>query len=320
MNALEALDALNSIVSTEAEAYDPEKAKQFYHRLSYSSLNNLHECARRWQLDRFNRVRETTLHTAFGHAVGEAVASIAAGQELEDAVFQAFVTWEVDLLEEIPKSKKSFATAIEAINSFHFLWVNSLGEEWEVLLVDGKPAAELGLRIIIGEYNYRGFVDLVLRNKFTGEIAVLECKTTGNKEALEAQFGNSNQSLGYAVILDKVVPDVSSYTVLHLVYSTSAMQWNVFPVHKSMLKRANWLRDLIYEVRMLEMYQEDDTFPTNGSACTNWGRICPWYGMCDMPTAELVTVMPQLEDDPDERYHYTFTIDELLQQQLENVS
>ena len=90
--------------------------------------------------------------------------------------------------------------------------------------VDGKPAAELGLRVTVGEFVYRGFVDLVLKNKFTGEIAVLECKTTSSRVALEAQYGMSNQSLGYAVVLDKIVPDVSSYIVLHLVYSTNTQQ------------------------------------------------------------------------------------------------
>ena len=314
------LDLLNRIDSGGAELYSQEKAARYYHRLSYSSLSDFHECPRKWQLSRFARKRETTIHTAFGHAVGEAVASIVGGMSVEDATLQAFLGWEVDLLEEHSKSKKSFATAVEAIKNFHTLWDSGLGEEWEVLMVDGKPAAELGLRVIVGDFIYRGFVDLVLRNRFTGEIAVLECKTTGSKVALEAQYGMSNQSLGYAVILDKIVPDVSSYIVLHLVYSTSTMQWNVFPVHKSLLKRANWLRDLVYEVRTIMMYQEDDTFPTNGASCTNWGRICHWYGMCDQPTAELIPVLPPLEDDPDSRYQYTFTLEELLEQQMENVS
>lgn len=314
------LDLLNSIDSGGAELYSQEKAAGYYHRLSYSSLSDFNECPRKWQLSRFARKRDTTIHTAFGHAVGEAVASIANGSSLDDAVFAAYLGWEVDLLEEHSKSKKSFATAVEAIQNFYRLWVDSLAVEWEVLYVDGKPAAELGLRVTVGEFVYRGFVDLVLKNRFTGEIAVLECKTTGSKVALEAQYGMSNQSLGYAVILDKIVPDVSSYIVLHLVYSTSTQQWNVFPVHKSLLKRANWLRDLVYEVRRIIMYQEDDTFPTNGAACTNWGRICHWYGMCDQPTAELIPVLPPMEADDDSRYQYTFSLEELLEQQMENAS
>ena len=149
----------------------------YYHRLSYSSISDFHECPRKWQLSRFARKRDTTIHTAFGHAVGEAVASIVGGMSVEDATLQAFLGWEVGLLEEHSKSKKSFATAVEAIKNFYTLWSAGLGEEWEVLLVDGKPAAELGLRVIVGDFIYRGFVDLVLKNRFTGEIAVLECKT-----------------------------------------------------------------------------------------------------------------------------------------------
>ena len=315
-----ALELLNGLDASGVKLFDPEKAFQYYHRLSHSNITDFKACPRKWQLTRFRRSKDTTVHTAFGHAVGDAVANIAAGMELDDAVFKAFATWEVDLLDEIPKSKKSFAMAVDAIRSFYLLWNESLGHEWEVLYIDGNPAAELGLRVTVGDYVYRGFVDLVLKNRYTGEVAILECKTTGYKTATEAMYGNSNQSLGYAVILDKIVPDLSSYTVLHLVYVTPTRQWNVFPVHKSALKRANWIRDLVYIVRTIEMYKEDDNFPLNGSACTDWGRLCEFYGCCDQPTAELISVLPPLEVEDETKYHYTFTIDELVEQQLENVS
>ena len=313
-----ALDLLNSLDTSGSTLWSAVQAEKYYHRLSYSSLNEFHACPRKWQLTRFNKLHETTIHTAFGHSVGEAVANIAAGMELEEAVFHAFITWEVDLLEEHQKSKKSFAMAVDAIRSFYLLWTGTLSLEWEVLLIDGKPAAELGLRVNVGEYVYRGFVDLVLKNKYTAEIAILECKTTGFKTATEAQYGNSNQSLGYAVFLDKIVPDVSSYTVLHLVYVTPTREWHVFPVHKSALKRANWIRDLIYDVRRIEMYKEDDAFPMNGSACTSFGRICPFYGFCEQDTGQIIAVLPKLESEDESKYQYTFTIDELIEQQMEN--
>ena len=315
-----ALELLNSLDTSGVKLFDPSKAFEFYHRLSHSNITDFKSCPRRWQLTRFRKDRESTVHTAFGHAVGEAVANIAAGMELEDAIFRAFSTWEVELLDEIQKSKKSFAMAVDAIRSFYLLWNESLGQEWEVLYIDGNPAAELGLRIKVGEYTYRGFVDLVLKNRFTDEVAILECKTTGYKTATEAMFGNSNQSLGYAVVLDKIIPDLSSYTVLHLVYVTPTRQWNVFPVHKSAMKRANWIRDLVYIVRTIEMYKEDDNFPLNGSACTEWGRLCEFYGCCDQPTEQIISIMPKLEPEDDSKYHYTFTLEELIEQQLENVS
>jgi hypothetical protein len=65
----------------------------------------------------------------------------------------AFAGWEVDFFEEQTKSKKSFAMAVDAIKSFAMLWELSLSDQWEVLLVDGKPAAELGLRVLVGGYS-----------------------------------------------------------------------------------------------------------------------------------------------------------------------
>ena len=311
------IEVLNSLGTNGMQPFSKEEAVKFYSRLSYSSLGLFHTCPRKWQLSRFYKREPGDMHTAFGHAVGEAIASIAAGEALNAVIFRMFLSFEADLLEP-HKSKKSFALAVEAAASFKMLWDEQLSMEWEVLFIDGKPAAELGLRVQIGSYTYRGFVDLVLRNKYTGEIAILENKTTGAKSAVEAMYGNSNQSLGYAVILDKIVPDLSSYLVLHTVYTSFNGQWNVFPVHKSMVERANWLRDLIYTVRTLEMYQEDDNFPLEGSGCVSYGKQCGFYGVCNAPTEELVPVIPVYTEEDDSKYHYSFTIEELLEQQMEN--
>lgn len=313
------IEILNSLDSSGMEPFTAEAAVRFYYKLSYSSLELFHVCPRKWQLSRFYKRSPGDMHTAFGHAVGEAIAAIAAGEALEPVIFHMFLTFEADLL-EVHKSKKSFALAVEAVSSFKLLWDEQLSMEWEVLYVEGKPAAELGLRVSIGNYIYRGFVDLVLKNKYTGEIAILENKTTGARSAVEAMYGNSNQSLGYAVILDKIVPDLSSYLVLHTVFTSFNSTWNVFPVAKSMVKRANWLRDLIYTVRTLEMYQEDGNFPLQGSGCVSYGKQCGFYGVCDAPTEELVPVIPHIEEEDDSKYHFSFTIDELLQQQLENAA
>ena len=313
------IEILNSLDSSGMRPFSAEEADKFYSKLSYSSLELFHTCPRKWQLSRFYKRQPGDMHTAFGHAVGEAIASIASGAALDAVIFNMYLTFEADLM-ELHKSKKSFALAVEAAASFKVLWDEQLSVEWEVFYVDGKPAAELGLRVEIGSYTYRGFVDLVLRNKFTGEIAILENKTTGARSAVEAMYGNSNQSLGYAVILDRIIPDLSSYLVLHTVFTSFNSQWNVFPVHKNMVKRANWLRDLIYTVRTIEMYKEDDNFPLHGSGCVSYGKQCGFYGTCDAPTAELVPVIPDYIEEDDSKYHYSFTIEELLEQQMENAA
>jgi hypothetical protein len=85
-------DAINALDTKPVKLWDAEEAKLFYRRLSFSSLNDFHTCPRMWQLSRFKMQRETTIHTAFGHCVGEAVANIAGGMELDDAIF-ACLRW-----------------------------------------------------------------------------------------------------------------------------------------------------------------------------------------------------------------------------------
>lgn len=310
------MELLEGIKTNELEEFTPEAAIKFYRRTSYSSLELFHICPRKWQLSRFVPRDKGDMHTAFGHAVGEGIARVAIGDSLSDIVFDTFLKFEAGITDKL--KHKSFATALEAIRTFEILWREQLSLEWEVFYVNGKPAAELGLLIHIGPYQYRGFVDLVLRNKHTGELAILENKTTGAKTAIEAMYGNSNQSLGYAIVLDKIAPDTSSYYVLHTVYQAGENKWNVFPVVKDAVKRANWLRDMVYTVRTLEMYQEDENFPLNGAGCVAYGKQCYWYGTCDNPTSVLIPQLPVFEEEPADKYAYVFTIEELLNQQVEN--
>lgn len=317
MDNISALDALNNIELNPVIPFDSEKAKDYYKRISHTSLDLFRTCPRKWQLLRFSQREPNNIHFIFGHAVGDGIAAIASGVPLDVVIFTEFLKFSVGPLYEDPKNKKSWAMAVEALRSFKMLWDEQLSLEWEVCSIDGKPVAELGLSVTIDAYTYRGFVDLVLRNKYTGEVAVLENKTTGARSCVEAMYGNSNQSLGYAVILDKIVPDVSSYLVLHTVFTTMNLKWNLFPVRKTLVNRANWLRDLLFTVRQIEMYSEDDQFPMFGSGCVAYGKQCHFYGICDQPTAEIVGTMPVLEDEPQGKYHYRFTIQELIDQQLE---
>ena len=82
-----ALELLNSLDTSGVELFDPSKAFEFYHRLSHSNITDFKSCPRRWQLTRFRKDRESTVHTAFGHAVGEAVAKKAIAKGIDTVVF-----------------------------------------------------------------------------------------------------------------------------------------------------------------------------------------------------------------------------------------
>lgn len=320
--ALELLMAgINDIqVDTEGvEKYTPEDAAKRYHSLSYSSLNLLHDCPRKFQLYRLipRASRESSIHLTYGSVVGIGMQMLFAGASMEEVILEMFMKWDLDLDFSDNKARKSFWFAIDAVQRFQIARECTDLVNWEPVVLDGKPAAELGFRIVVGEYYYRGFIDLVIRNKHTGEIAVLECKTTGANYLNPASYGNSSQGLSYSLPLDQLFPDLSSYTVYYLVYMTATNSWEILPFEKHLHQRSKFIRDLICDVRTIEMYKEVG-FPERGSACVSFNRTCTFYGSCGMETSELVPYMEAYADDAD-KYQFTFNLEDIIERQEEHV-
>lgn len=309
------LDALEGSVP-----YSDEEAAKRYYNLSYSATNLLHECPRKFQLYRLipHAVREQSIHFTYGHAVGEGMQMLFGGASMDDIILAMFLGWDMELDYVDLKAQKSFWHAVKAIENFAItLQVTDLAN-WEPVYWEGKIAAELGFRMQLGEYYYRGFIDLVIRNKHTGEIAVLECKTTGANYLNAATYGNSSQALSYSLPLDQIFPDLSSYKVIYLVYMTQKQDWEVLPFEKHAHQRAKFIRDLIYEVRTIEMYKEADSWPERGSGCISFNRVCTFYGTCGQSTASLAPILPPVHDETT-KYQFTFDLLEIIERQLENV-
>ena len=221
--------------------------------LSHSSRTLLHTCPRKYQLYRqsaetipTDEVTETEsgVTFAYGSAVGVGVASTLELKSENQIYLDTFLEWDVDLLDETPRQKKSFWLAMFAVEKFITMRDQGLLKDFELVYYKGKPAVELSFQIMLPDgFKYRGFVDAVLRHTITGEVLILECKTSSGV-AQSAQYKNSGQAVGYSVILDKIFPDLSSYTVLYLVYETKAMVYKELPYEKSLLQRALWLQEL----------------------------------------------------------------------------
>ena len=165
--------------------------------LSHSSIETLHSCPRKFEIYRMNYApkEKGTIDTAFGHAVGVGVQELLISKsanetltttntsllsEYQNAVWKMFLSWEVDIDEVKPKSKKSFHAACLAVEKYQQQLLPLLTSEWELAYFEGKPAVELGFIIKLpNDYYYRGYVDAVLVNKQEKRFRVLELKTTG---------------------------------------------------------------------------------------------------------------------------------------------
>jgi hypothetical protein len=297
-------------------------------QLSYSSNLTAHKCPRKYQLYKLGTVPdqvedfEASVTFAFGHVVGLGIQCIFEGKSLQRTIFECFMMWEPHLLASNTKQVKSFWLAIAAVQKFHFLHTqNGYLKDWELVYHEGKPAVELGFAIDLGDrFTYRGFVDVVLRNRVTGEIMVLELKTT-SAQLNAATYKNSSQAIGYSIVLDHLFPSLSTYKVLYLVYKTKLMEYEQLEFHKNYLQRALWIQELLLEKQKLMMYEAAGVYPMHGESCYDFYRECDYLNLCTLSTANLSSPLTfggakKILRDNKDKYQVKVTIQELIQAQL----
>lgn len=342
MSNLNVISKLDDFLSSPANSstveespivfWNPEKLDPRLGRLSYSSSLLLHGCPRKYQLQKmqaeFSKQQEEdwkqTLTFAYGHAIGEALQDILIGIKSRDQViFDRMVAWPCDLFDENEKQKKSFAHVLQAIAKFYAMLDDGFFEEYEVAIYNGKPAAELSFRIHFPDGStYRGYVDLVVRNKLTGEYVIVEIKSNSGRKIAHAQYKNSAQAIGYSVVLDRIHPGLASYTVEYLVYMTYLERWENFSFPKTMVQRALWVRDRLWEVQLLnDLVRDEGTYgvwPMHGEHCFSYMKECDYMGSCHMPTEQLIAPLREkhlveLGDNTGNPYEFEIDLVDLLE-------
>lgn len=327
----------------EAKRISANTADKAYRKLtahanvtSYSLLENLHSCPRYFELEKLQANAETPLDTgevnldfAFGHAVGAGIQTFGATLNLVAAKFAAFLAWRAPHdAEKFDKrgsaTGKSLAHAIYAVDRFAEFWQYRLSD-WEVLrLPNGNAATELAFAVDFqnGFYHF-GHVDTVLRNKESGQLAVWEGKTTSWENVNEATYANSNQALGYSVIVDAIAAELGAdgteYEVLYIVYNAKSREFSLLPFLKTRTQRAEWLQDTLLDHANLSTYQRIGFYPKRGSSCINkYGRECKWFGNCQMGNDSLFPGLevPTLTDvDSVESLDFKFNLSDLIKSQ-----
>lgn len=301
---------------------------------SHSSCETLYSCPRRYELDKLlANPEDTTATFDFGKAVGAGVQKWLETGDLDAAVWEVFQFWSLDLDDESEiKKKKTFWFAVAAVDSFRMMQLGPL-KDWELMSFRGKPAVELSFRIDLGDgFFYRGYLDAALRHKTKKSLAVLECKTSGFNEPNEASYKNSNQGVGYSLILDSIaelagIEEGPTYNVFYPVYSTPSMGWEWMQFAKSYTQRADFIQSLLMDKQVIQMYLDSGKFPKHGSSCFNFFRVCKHYDICDMSNMFLCRTDAGNENalrevskkDAETGYDFEFTLDELIAAQLRRV-
>lgn len=339
MSSLEQLDSLDDILNSPSEDAEPEsplvdwpadKIDPRLARSSYSSSLLFNGCPRKYQLQKLQTAPskssqedwKRSLTFQFGHSVGEGIQETlvlgASTQAQKDKItLNLFTQWQCDLYDENVKQKKSFFHALNALHKFWALQDEGLYQDYEVAYFEGKPAAELSFRIWLPNgTSYRGYVDMVLVHKYSGEYVILELKTNSGRFINPAQYKNSDQAIGYSVVLNKIAPGITNYTVEYLVYMTYLQTWEPFSFPKTFVQRALWIKDRLWDAQVLELLVKQEgnygMWPMRGNHCVNYNSPCEFLGICHMETESLVKPLREIDLEEDVEYQFEFTLEELL--------
>lgn len=298
-------------------------------QLSYSSRLTLHSCPRKYQLYKLNSVQEdddgssgSNVTFAFGHVVGAGIQSVLEGKTENQIYMDCFMQWDAGLLEDNPKQNKSFWLAVAAVQRFISMRSNGLLKGWKLAYYQGKPAVELSFIIKFPDgFTYKGYVDAVLVHETTGEVMVLEVKTTSANYVAAATYKNSAQAIGYSIVLDALFPTLSSYTVKYLIYLTKQMSYEMMDFKKDYLARALWIREILLDIEKIKMYEAASIYPMHGESCNDYYRECEYFNICTLATDKLTEpLMPehqaQIETDINTKFQITLTLADLIQSQL----
>ncbi len=281
------------VVSTATKVLKDSYSKLVAHGnlTSYSMQGTFHACPRKFQFAKLQAAaglseRQTNVTFAFGHSVGAGVAEFDSTCSIDQAIWAAFLAWDMDLLEIETKGTyadgtgkptgKSFAMAVWALEKYEsFLQETNLLDDY---IVD-KIEATVAIDFEDGHF-YTGHIDELLVNQHTNQLLVKENKTTGLTTVDPVLYANSDQALSYAVVVDMC--GGTDYSVLYTVYSSKTQEWQYFLFPKSGLKKAEWLQDQLLIHQTIDSYAELDFFPKRGASCFEFMRRCALYERCDL--------------------------------------
>lgn len=286
-----------------------------FRRLSYSSLLTLHSCPRKFQLDKLGvnaGISTQSVTFAYGHAVGAGTQALLSGASIESAVWEAWLAWDYpDLYAENTSQKKSFHEAYLALIKVQDMIADGLLDGYTVLMYNGKPACELGFKIILPNgFTYRGYVDIVMQHE-DGRVLVVELKTTSAYSINPAQYKHSAQALGYSLVLDHVLPNQKNYEVTYLAYLTKSQTWERLDFIKSYAQRAQFIRDVMLDVEFIMARDAEDYWPMRGESCMQYMSPCKHIDSCSISDKYL---LPQELDvmPADDEYDIVLELDNLI--------
>lgn len=291
-------------------------------RLSDSALKSLHNCERLYQLQRLlssGSNKQDFPATVLGKAWGAGVAAYLVSGDLDEAIYKTWVSYHPKLEDE----KRTEAVAVNLMRA-SVPTLDLLRQDWEVVIFDGKPAIELSFRLNIdSNYYFVGYMDVAMRNLWTGKYGVFDAKSTALQlHDLSPVYQNSPQLIGYSIVLDQIVGEsLADWEVCYLagqLGSGNGFSPTIKPYYftKTLQDRLHWFISLGMDVNHLKEMASLNIYPMRGDACLQFNRPCFYFGTCQLQNFDA----PAAEEPDTNIYQFTYELDAVIEDHIRRIS
>jgi PD-(D/E)XK nuclease superfamily len=280
-------------------------------------------CQRKFQLSKtvtfYKRERETSRALSFGKSFGTGIQSLLAGDGLDVALIKSALDHDkIHAFEkEAINSGESLAHVHEAMMSFYHGQLSALRDDWEILDIDGLYGVELGFIVSYANGSIeRGFIDVVLQNRHTKEVVVLEVKTSGALSVgTDSDWQNSPQGMMYVIIVQYLLAKLNVHVnsrVLYIEYNKKHKQYTIFPFEKPAKEQADFLIGCHYDVEAREWLFSKGIPLLKSGKCKSYNRQCDFFGVCDLPIKLEYDELVVSEKEAEEKQLHLIDFEDLL--------
>lgn len=150
--------------------------------ISFSEFSKYQSCGHRHLIEKYLKLvkEETSIHLIFGNSVHKAIEhGIRDRSHVEDRVMmfrEDFTKEMMDNMRDTPEFRDLEAFLGQGENIIRSLSTEKILKNYDVIGVE-LPLYEK----IVGIFHFKGFIDLILRDKSTGRILIIDWKTSGEQ-------------------------------------------------------------------------------------------------------------------------------------------
>lgn len=289
-----------------------------YLKVSYSSLNLLDTCERKFEFNKLypRRARDPDQFAAdVGTCLHKGYQDYLIHQNADSAIWQMMLHY--PYLDEF--GQRNDDRSLEAcVSTLEEMTFDAKMDEYELMTIvrpDGVvvPAIEVPFEIRLKGIDlpdgrgiaFTGFMDAAMRHKGTGLVRTLDIKThRRTREDATPKYKFDSQQIPYGIVLEHVQGNpVEEFEVLYLDTFVDLVTPRVqlYPFLKDSTDIQEWLINTVLKSQRIQRAMEMDYFPRTDGGCLNWNRPCYFLDICSIRDRDQITDWLLMGDEPEHR-------------------